>query len=121
MIRKTKAITLTLLTAIAVAACDEDIKHCVDENGVVQDEKNCAASPTDGGDLPDGGAINSSNPVPVHFYRWYYGSGGGGVYSPGTRISGGSYTPAPGKAYSPPSISRGGFGGTGESFGGAGE
>lgn len=112
MLKRSRNVTLTILSAIALAACDEqasDIKHCVDENGVVQDESNC--NPT----APDGG----SNPVYHPGFRWYYG-GTGGVWSPGTRVSGGSYTPAPHINYSPPSIGRGGFGGTGESFGGGG-
>jgi len=123
--RKTKAITLTMLAAIAAAACDEnqvassEVKHCVDENGVVQDESNCAGVPER---TPDGGPIDPQHPYNGTHFFWFYG--GGTTYSPGTRITtgsgGGSYTPSVGKSYSPPSISRGGFGGTGESFGGGG-
>jgi len=113
MTRKSKTVTLTILAAIAATACDDpDIKHCVDENGVVQDENNCNA--------PEGGAPVGTPPpgAPVHIYHWYYG-GYSSPQSPGTRVTGGSYSPTPGKSYSTPSISRGGFGGTGEGFGGA--
>ena len=112
MLKRSRNVTLTILSAIALAACDEqasDIKHCVDENGVVQDESNCNPNTEDGG----------TNPVYHPGFRWYYG----GFSSPqvrGTRIttgSGGSYTPAPHVNYSPPSIGRGGFGATGEGFG----
>lgn len=112
--RRTQLVTLTLLTAIAATACDEDLKHCVDENDVVQEETNC--------NVPDGGTpVNTGTPgtpgVPIHIYHWYYG-GYSSPQSNGTRLSGGTYTPSAGKSYSPPSISRGGFGGTGEGFGG---
>jgi hypothetical protein len=100
-------VTLTILTAIALSACDDqDTKHCVDENGVVQDETNCNPIGSDGG----------VNPVYHPGFRWYYGGNSGGIWTPGTRVSGGSYTPAPHVDYSPPSIGRGGFGGTGEGF-----
>jgi hypothetical protein len=122
MLRRTKNISLIILTSIAAAACDEtpppntDIKHCVDENGVVQDESNCQAIPEDAG-THDPQHPHSSSP---HFF-WYYG-GGGGVVSPGTRVTGGSFSPSPGKAYSPPStITRGGFGATGAGHAGGGE
>ena len=108
MYKKSKTVTLTILTAIALAACDEnssDIKHCVDDAGVVQDESNC--NPTG----PDGGV----NPTYHPGFRWYYGGSRGWV--PGTRVGGGgSYTPTPHVNYDPPSIGRGGFGGTGEGF-----
>ncbi len=111
MLKRSRNVTLTILTAIALAACDEqasEIKHCVDENGVVQEESNC--NPT----APDGGVNSTYHPG----FRWYYG-GYSSPQSPGTRVGGGSYEPAPNVHYSPPSISRGGFGATGEGFGGA--
>lgn len=131
MLRRTKSITLTILTAIAASACDEtpkppppdpEVKHCVDENGVVQDEEKCNTSPESHPMGPDGGPISShpSSGGGGHFF-WYYG-GSGGVVSPGGRVSGGSYSPSPGKAYSPPStITRGGFGSTGAGHAGGGE
>lgn len=123
--RKTQLVTLTLLTAIAAAACDENVKQCVDENDVVQEDTNCA-NPSDGGvvtTVDDAGVVHTSSTV--HIYRWYYGSYTRALPN-GTRVSGGSYTPSGGVEYSTPSISRGGFGGTGEGFGahggtGAGE
>lgn len=127
-LRKTKTITLTMLAAIAAAACEEtkatteDIKHCVDENGVVQDESNCATVPEHDA---DGGPIDPQHPHGGGHFFWYYG-GFSSPQSPGTRVTsgtgGGSYTPSVGKSYSPPSISRGGFGATGAGHGaGAGE
>jgi hypothetical protein len=112
MLKRSKNVTLTILTAIALAACDDqDIKHCVDENGVVQDETTCNPTTDDGG----------VNPTYHPGFRWYYG-GTRSTWTPGTRVSGGSYTPTPHVDYSPPSIGRGGFGATGEGFGaGAGE
>lgn len=126
-LRKTRSITLTLLAAIAAAACDENqtatqenIKHCVDENGVVQDESNCANVP----ESHDGGTpVDPQHPHNGGHFFWYYG-GVSSPRSPGTRIttgSGGSYTPSPGVKYSPPSISKGGFGSTGHGFSGGGE
>jgi hypothetical protein len=53
-------------------------------------------------------------------YHWYYG-GTRTVWTPGTRVSGGSYTPTVGKTYVGPStISRGGFGGIGRGSVGVG-
>jgi hypothetical protein len=107
-LRKTRNITLTILGSIAAAACGDDIKHCVDENGVVQDEENC-----EGPD--DAGVMHQSRSG----FHWYYG----GYSSPqprGTKVGGGSFTPSPGHAYSPPSIGRGGFGQTGHGFNGGG-
>jgi len=140
MQRRTKNISLVMVAAIAAAACDEnqtqtanpnpneDLKHCVDENGVVQPEENCKDSPADHPMGPDGGPIAShpSSGGGGHFF-WYYGGTGGRTVSPGTRVSGGSYTPSVGRSYSPPSsyspsIGRGGFGATGAGHGaGAGE
>jgi hypothetical protein len=121
MLRRTRGIHITMLAALAAAACDEssaDLKHCVDENGVVQDESNCA----------DAGTATPGTTGGGHFF-WYYG-GSSTPVTRGTRITGGSYTPSTGRSYSPPSsyhgggstptIGRGGFGGTGEGFGGGG-
>lgn len=122
-----------MLAAIAATACDEnqsqapapnpneDLKHCVDENGVVQDEEKCKDAPEAHPMGPDGGPIAShpSSGGGGHFF-WYYGGTGGRTVSPGTRVGGGSYTPSPGKAYSPPSIGRGGFGSTGAGHGSTG-
>lgn len=117
--RRSATITLTILTGIALAACDEpqeEIKHCVDENGVVQDEAVCADAGAEG----PTGPIDPQHPHvgSTHFF-WYYGGGYRAPLTPGTRVTGGSYTPSPGRVYSPPStITRGGFGSTGHGFGG---
>lgn len=124
ILKRSKEITLTILVAIAAAACKDDMdsKHCVDENGVVQDDSNCTNSPeTLDGEAPmqsdgDGGLI-PRHAGGGHFF-WYYG--GMRTASPGTRISGGSYTPSPGRSYSAPSISKGGFGSFGSSHGSSG-
>ena len=141
MQKRTKSITLTILAAVAATACDEkpaissdeDIKHCVDQDGVVQDESKCAGVPDTHHDH-DGSAPHHAGGG-GHF--WYYG--GGRSIAPGGRVTGGSYRPSPGRTYSPPSrapsfsggggkvgggsspsIGRGGFGGTGGGHAGGG-
>lgn len=97
---------VTLLAASFTAGCNDgfdynNIKHCVDENGVVVPDAQCNNV---------GGGSNMGH-VP---FRWYYG--GGRVFTPGTRVTGGSYVPAPGRTYSAPStVTRSGFGSTGRS------
>lgn len=101
--KRSKKIDLTILTLLAASfgtACanDPEMKHCVDQNGVVVDESQCANQA-----VGHGGAI-----MP---FRWYYG---GGLFTPGARVSGGSFTPSAGHVYSAPStVSRGGFGSIG--------
>lgn len=112
--RKTKCITLTLLTTLAasLSGCNEseEIKHCVDKDGVVVDENECnnpvASTPH----------VNGTPFIAPH---WYYGGGYTTPLVRGSRPIGGSYSPAPGKAYAPPSvgISRGGFGSAGKGVG----
>jgi hypothetical protein len=120
-LRRTKEITLTILVAIAAAACeeskqpvDEELKHCVDADGVVQDESKCHDAPVQPPTGSDGGPAHHSGGGGGHFF-WYYG-GTRAPVAPGGRVSGGSHTPTPGKAYSPPSISKGGFGSTGKGY-----
>lgn len=133
--RRSHAVSLTILATISTTlllyGCDEqnsneDIKHCVDENDNVVDEAQCGTIDSDAGiaDMtdPDTGVVHhgSHGSGGIYFipYRWYYG-GGGVVRSPGTRVSGGTYSPSVGRSYSAPStvISRGGFGSTGRSSG----
>ena len=120
-LRRTKEITLVILAAIAAAACEEskqaeeDLKHCVDENGVVQDESKCHDAPVQPPTGSDGGPAHHSGGGGGHGFFWYYG-GTRAPVSPGGKVTGGSYAPSPGKSYAPPSISKGGFGGTGKSF-----
>jgi uncharacterized membrane protein YgcG len=138
MIKRNRTVTLTLIAtmvASGLTACDEQryncyedddgeshceaiptIKHCVDQDGVVQDERYCSDK-----DWTDEQHIVHH---PVTTFFWFYG----GYYQPqqvGTRInfnvSGGSRTPISGRSYSSPvEISRGGFGGAGRSFGAGG-
>lgn len=125
MRKRSLTVSLTILTIIAAAGCDEqqrELQHCVDGDGVVVDEDKCAdaavsaVAPSDDAGTTHG--IGRSG-----FY-WFYG--GRSVLSPGTRVSSGSYSPGTG-SYSSPSgrssvgVSRGGFGGSAVSAGGGGE
>lgn len=106
--------------AASILACtpEPENKQCVDTNGNVVNESNCAA--------------NNSN------FRWYYG---GGLFNHGSHVSGGRFIPLPGHYYSSPSqrsssgsslwggsshgtstpsVSRGGFGSSGHGFSGGG-
>lgn len=131
--KRSKAVTLTILAALVATGCDDevgDVKHCVDENDVVHEESFCDP---DGGDpdasvqvpvYDDHGVITHYTYMPRSHFHWYYiNSGSGGhIYSPGSKVRGGSYTPSIGRSYSPPSsITRGGFGGLGHGFSGGGE
>jgi hypothetical protein len=155
--KKSKLVSLGLLTAVslAVIACDdeqqppqnEEVKHCLNSDGLVVDESNCVVDDKDAGLVQatdDAGNViyvpqtyyhGGGGGGPVIFYRWYYG-GSSRVVTPGTRliINGngyGRFTPSPGHSYSTPStFGRGGFGATGRGFsspgggghgGGAGE
>jgi hypothetical protein len=145
--RKTKIITLGILAATAIA-CDDppttdantDIRHCVNEEGVVVDEALC--KPLEDGVSNnlgvDSGVTTDDAGVPIvvypgnggmigrlFFYRWYYG----GFSRPmpmGTRIINngagfGSFRPYVGHVYSTPSnFGKGGFGSVGRGFSGGG-
>ena len=125
--KRSKIVVLTILVSIAAMACDEphsneEIKHCVDQEGIVQDEAKCAAAPVSANPTT---VINNGSPSPIIPYFWYYGGGYRSPVSPGTRVMGGSFAPSPGRSYSSPStysapstVSRGGFGSTGRSFSG---
>lgn len=143
--KRSTNITLVLLTAVAAAACDEqnEIKHCVNEDGVVQEEEKCKDAPVTVPTGSDGGVAHGSGGGGGHFF-WYYGGGGSRTpVAPGGRVSGGSYSPSSGKTYAPssgfsgggskggsvggshgggnsPSVGRGGFGGTGGGHAGGG-
>lgn len=154
--KKSKCVTLGLLaaTSLVVMACDDqpaqEIRHCVNEQGVVVDESFCA--PLDNPDAGDDGGytvVNDDAGVPIVvprqqssgvpvilFYHWYYGGGYVRPMAPGTRIiingnGRGSWLPSPGRVYTSPrgisvggsegsGIGRGGFGGTGRGFSGGG-
>ena len=109
--KKSGLVKLGLTTAMALTLrCGgprREAQRCVDEYWRVVEDRYCEQSP---GAAP-------------HPYHWYYGGSG---YYPGQAASGGSERPSAGAeavrtsspGFSPSSVSRGGFGGTGE---GAGE
>lgn len=82
--RRSSAVPLTLLAAVAafITGCHDEPRHCVDAQGRIVADTNCAASSSGG----SGG-----------FHYIYGGSSGGRI---GDSVVGGSATP-----------SRGGFGG----------
>jgi hypothetical protein len=121
--RRSAQVFAPLLAATAVAlssGCHQqpEPQRCVDEQNHVVDQKFCANLPP--GAISSGAAMHSgyygSNGIFIpHMYRSYYGGLGG--YALGSIVSGGSYAPVPGHAYSPSSrafsssgTSRGGFG-----------
>lgn len=118
MRKQSLAVPLTIVLGVAAGACD-DPAQCTDANGTVVDDENCVNHP---GQYDDAGTpIRSGSSG----FFWYYG---GRSFSPGSRVSGGSWHPSPGRSYSSPNgyswggsspgIGRGGFGGHGESAGG---
>ena len=95
--RKTTAITLGVLV-LAAAACsnesNEEISHCVDDDGVVvADDSVC--DPGYNPVIVPGGI--------VHHYRWYYG-GYRAPQAPGTRLFGGGFVRRPGAVYVTPRV-----------------
>lgn len=107
--RKSLAVVLGLVPTLAVAGCDDDqIVHCVDQNGVVVDSAFCSA-PTGGGVHVHGGGF-----VYHHVYHPTFHPVGVPI------VSGGSLTPLPGRAVTTHAIAAsrgGGFGSTGARFG----
>lgn len=102
--RRSLQVRIAFMSAFALIATqgcgDSTYQHCVDENGVVVDDRSC--QPADGGPARSG----STHPS---YYRWWYG----GHTDVGSRVSGGSYT-APahgsGSVSRASSVSRGVFG-----------
>ncbi|HEU4583003.1 MAG TPA: hypothetical protein VFS67_32310 [Polyangiaceae bacterium] len=92
--RRSGSIQTTLVVALAAAlqACNSDattFRHCVDEDGNVVDDDNCAPGSTR--------------------HRYWYGG-----YTPiGHHAQGGSYTAPRGGSAPHATVSRGGFGSTG--------
>jgi hypothetical protein len=99
--------------SILTGCREQQMKRCVDDHNVVVDDSLCQATQQQN---PNNGYYGRPWP-----YRYYYGGSGG--YSPGTVVTGGGYSAAPGVSYS---TARGGFGSTHASggeggHGGAGE
>lgn len=145
--KKSKLVRLGLLaaTSLVVMACDDnqpqEIRHCVNEQGVVVDESFCAPLDNpDGGDPSDSGLTvatdDAGNPIVVPrttvvvpdgppvflFYHWYYGGGYTRPLAPGTRIiingrGYGSWRPSPGRVYVSPRGGSWSLGGGGSSIG----
>ena len=121
--KRSTQVTAPLLAAAALSltGCHQaDMQRCVDEHNVVVAESFCKALPAAGQQQqrPDG----HGGFIPMIYpYRYYYGGSGG--YGIGTPVTGGAFTPTPGRAYS--TTSRGGFGrtfsGGGEGHGSSGE
>lgn len=96
---------LSLAAASIAVGCDEEeVRQCVDQNGIVVAERNCADAGATGG---HGGHVG-------FIYRYHYGT-----YVPaGGHVTSGSFHPSPGHVYAPhSSITRGGFGRGGFSAG----
>lgn len=113
MNKKSAVVKLGITTAMALALrCGgprREAQRCVDGNGQVVEDRYCRQGPVG---------------APYAYHWWYGGSG----YYPGERVSGGSDRPTPGTSavrtgssgFSPDaagSVSRGGFGATGEGGG----
>ncbi len=105
MRRSTQVVAPILVSAAAaiLTGCAPEMQRCVDQQNHVVDPKFCQ-------NLPPAAAQQSNPHIPILLpYRYYYGGGGG--YGYGSIVSGGSYAPAPGHAYSlTKGTTRGGFG-----------
>lgn len=104
--RRSAQVAAPLLASAAVAllsGCRPEMQRCVDEYNRVADPAECRA-------LSSGSTqTTTGRSGGMHIYRYYYG--GGGSYSTGTVVTGGSYAPASGHSYSTTTgTSRGGFG-----------
>ena len=104
--RRSLKIRIAFMSAfalIAIEGCGDGVlEHCVDENGIVVDDSLCEKT----------GSLPASPGGHVPYYHWWYG----GHTAPGTRISGGSYTPPAirgGGSIPRSSTIRGGFGSPG--------
>ncbi len=109
--KRSVQVSAPLLAATAVAlmsGCRKpEMQRCVDEQNRVVADNLCRNQPQT---VHSGSG--SGGYVPM--YRYYYGGTGG--FTPGTPVTGGSYSAIAGHSYST-STSRGGFG---SSFGGGG-
>ena len=102
--RKSRAVPLTILTAVALAttaACNdhrEEVRDCVDAQNHIVPDGQCRAP---GGSIPSGGGGGGG-------YHYIYGGASGGNI--GDEVSGGSSTPEPGAEVVSEGVARGGFG-----------
>jgi hypothetical protein len=91
-LKKSSHIQLGLLATLALSltSCGrKEMQRCIDDRQMVSEDARCFSS-TPG-------------------YHWYYGGGGG--YTTGTFVSGGSFAPHAGySGVTSSSVSRGGFG-----------
>lgn len=101
---------LPAIAALALSACDERFRVCVDQSNVVVDDGRCVTATSAPSDAAGGSGIPASN------YRWYFTARS---FSGGETVTGGSYTPVVGESYATSSRG-GGFGATGEGFGAVG-
>ena len=100
--KRSQRIVLGMVPIVAasfLAGCkDPQRKACVDPNGVVVPDANCATAPATG----TAGSAGGHGVYPgVYPYHWYWYRGGGPVV--GTRAPGGG-------SYTAPATTRGGFG-----------
>jgi hypothetical protein len=108
--RKSRAVPLTILTAVALAtttACNDrrkEVRDCVDAQNHIVPDSSCQAPSGSGG----GGG-----------YHYIYGGASGGNI--GDTVSGGSSAPDPGAEVVSESVARGGLGHGGDGHGGGGE
>ena len=116
--KRSHHVAAPLLAAAALSllsACRRgpEMQRCIDENNHVVDPSFCATQPA----LSNGAHGGGGGYIPM--YRYYYGGGGG--YGIGSTVTGGSFAPAAGHAYSTTSgTARGGFGSSHGGEGGGG-
>lgn len=104
--KKSSAISLTLLTAVAALATSscakKEVRDCVDQNNRIVEDRFC--DERNGQSQPMSGYPGGFLP-----YYWRYGGSSGGHI--GDAVIGGGTSPTPGtRAVSGRSVSRGGFG-----------
>lgn len=98
--KRSLSVSLTILTVIAAAACDEQAsQQCVDENEVAVSDDKCA----------DAGPVNNGGNTRSGFF-WYYNNRSVPI---GSKVYGGTYSHdsvSSGTRGSSVGVSRGGFG-----------
>jgi hypothetical protein len=115
--RRSRQVFAPLLASTAVAllsGCHRqpEMQRCVDENNHVVDPSFCKNLPANSSQPVYSPGNYGTGGIPIfipHTYRYYYG--GGGSYTPGSVVTGGSYNPSSGHSYSTTTgTARGGFG-----------